>query len=124
MDMLTDLQLAVMKTLWRVREGRVSDVADALARGGRDLALTTVATVLQRLEKQGWVAHRRDGRHFVYRAKVKEQTAAEGALARVVRGFFDGRVSNVAAQLFESKDITTDDLRAIRELLEKRTASR
>ncbi len=124
MDALTDLQLAVMKALWRVREGTVSEVGDALARSGRDLAPTTVATLLQRLEKQGWVAHHRDGRQFVYRAKVKEAMAAKGALARVVRSFFDGSVSSVAAQLLESEDLTVNDLRAIRDLLEKRVGGR
>ncbi|MGA2451679.1 MAG: BlaI/MecI/CopY family transcriptional regulator [Polyangiaceae bacterium] len=124
MDVLTDLQLAVMKSLWRVGEGTVLDVGADLSRYGRELAPTTVATLLQRLEKQGWVMHRREGRQFVYRAKIKEKTAARGALTRVVRSFFDGRVSDVAAQLFESEDLTSDDLRAIRNLLEKRGGTR
>src|SRR3954465_15923149 len=112
MDQLTDLQLAVMKALWRVGEGTVSDVGDALAAGGRKLAPTTVATLLQRLTAQGWVAHRREGRIFVYRAEVKEKTAAKGALARVIRSFFDGRAPQVAAQLLEWEDLTADDLHA------------
>jgi BlaI family transcriptional regulator, penicillinase repressor len=124
MDVLTDLQLAVMKALWLVGEGTVSEIGEALARSGRDLAPTTVATLLQRLAKQGWVAHRRNGRQFVYRAKVKEKTAAKGALARVVRSFFDGRVSRVAAQLFESDDLSPGDLREIRDLLEKHKGAR
>ena len=124
MEQLTDLQLAVMKALWRLGEGTVSDVGDALARSGRQLAPTTVATLLQRLAAQGWVAHRRDGRQFVYRAKVKQTTAAQGALARVVRSFFDGRASSVAAQLLESEDLTAEDLRAIRNLLDKRGGRR
>ena len=124
MDQLTDLQLAVMKALWRVGEGTVSDVADGLAHDGRKLAPTTVATLLQRLAAQGWVAYRREGRQFAYRAKVKEKTVAKGALARVVRSFFDGRASNVAAQLFELEDLTAEDLRAIRDLLDKREAGR
>ncbi len=124
MDALTDLQLAVMKALWLVGEGTVAEIGEALARSGRDLAPTTVATLLQRLAKQGWVAHRRDGRQFVYRAKVKEKAAAKSALSRVVRSFFDGRVSSVAAQLFESEALTADYLREIRELLEKRGGER
>jgi predicted transcriptional regulator len=124
MDALTDLQLAVMKALWLRGEGTVSEIGEALARSGRDLAPTTVATLLQRLVKQGWVAYRRDGRQFVYRAKVKEKTAAKGALARVVQSFFDGRVSRVAAQLFESEELTPADLSEIRDLLEKRRRER
>lgn len=124
MEQLTDLQLAVMTALWAIGEGTVSSVSDELARSGRKLAPTTVATLLQRLAAQGWVALRREGRQFSYRAKVKQKTAAKGALARVVRSFFGGRPSNVAAQLLESDDLTVDDLREIRTLLNSREGGR
>jgi BlaI family penicillinase repressor len=124
MEQLTDLQLAVMTALWTIGEGSVSAVSDELGRGGRKLAPTTVATLLQRLAAQGWVALRREGRQFVYRAKVKQKTAAKGALARVVRSFFGGRTSHVAAQLLESDDLTVDDLREIRKLLTTREGGR
>ena len=42
----------------------------------------------------------------------------------VVRSFFDGRASRVAAQLLESEDLTAEDLRAIRSLLDKRGGGR
>ena len=121
-DALTDLQLAVMKALWEVGEGTVSDILAAITKSGRELAPTTVATMLQRLSKQGWVKHRRRGRQFLYRAKVSEKDAAKGALVRVVRSFFGGRVSLLAAQLLESEQLTPEDVEAIRQVLEKRGA--
>ena len=57
---LSDLQLDVMRVLWR-GEASVSDVAAELA-VRRGLAHTTVATVLTRLAKRDLVAARRDGR--------------------------------------------------------------
>ena len=56
---LTDLQLDLMRVLWERGEATVAEVRDELA--GRDLALTTVATVLSRLEKQDVVARRMEG---------------------------------------------------------------
>jgi BlaI family transcriptional regulator, penicillinase repressor len=120
MDSLTDLQLAVMKALWELGEGSVGDVLEAMAKSGRELAPTTVATLLQRLSKQGWVKHRRDGRQFVYRAKINEKDAANGALGRVLRSFFGGRVSTLAAQLLASEEVMPEDLEAMRKLLEKK----
>ncbi|MEL7169824.1 MAG: BlaI/MecI/CopY family transcriptional regulator, partial [Bacteroidota bacterium] len=66
-DQLSPLQLAVIEVLWDRREATVADVHAAL---DRDLALTTVGTILARLAKQGIVAHRKDGRALVYRAAV------------------------------------------------------
>jgi len=120
---LTDLQLAVMKALWTIREGTVAEVLAAMAVEGRELAPTTVATLLQRLSKQGWVKHRKNGQKFVYRAKVNEKQAASGVLQRVLRGFFGGKVSALTAQLLESEDVSHEDLELMRALLERKGSS-
>jgi BlaI family penicillinase repressor len=116
-ESLTDLQLSVMKVLWRIGEGGVSEIVPLLAADGKELAPTTVATLLQRLSKQGWVRHRKDGRQFLYRAKVSERDAAQGVLQRVLSSFFGGRVSALTAQLLESEQISADDLKEMRRLI-------
>jgi BlaI family penicillinase repressor len=122
MEGLTDLQLAVMKALWEVGEGSVSDILAAMSSAGRELAPTTVATLLQRLSKQGWVKHRKQGRQFLYRAKVDQSQAAHGALQRVLSSFFGGRASALTAQLLESEQVSADDLEEMRKLIrEKRS---
>jgi BlaI family transcriptional regulator, penicillinase repressor len=117
---LTDLQLAVMRALWSIGEGTVAEVMAAMAADGRELAPTTVATLLQRLGKQGWVKHRKNGRLFVYRARVDEKQAASSVLQRVLRGFFGGKISALTAQLLESEDVSREDLEQMRRLLERK----
>ena len=48
---LSDLQLAVMRVLWDKGEASAADVHRAL-RHSRPMAITTVATLLARLEKR------------------------------------------------------------------------
>jgi BlaI family transcriptional regulator, penicillinase repressor len=119
-DALTDLQLSVMKVLWHLGEGSVGEVAAALASDGRKLAPTTVATMLQRLAKQGWVEHEQRARHFVYRAKVQRREAAKSGLQRVLLAFFGGKVSALTAELLESEDLSPDDLEEMRRLIRKK----
>ena len=116
-ESLTDLQLSVMKALWQVGEGGVGDIVALLAANGKELAPTTVATLLQRLSKQGWVKHRKSGRQFLYRAKVNQQDAAKGVLQRVLSSFFGGRVSALTAQLLESEELSAEDLKEMRKLI-------
>ena len=116
-ESLTDLQLSVMKALWQIGEGGVGEIVALLAADGKELAPTTVATLLQRLSKQGWVKHRKNGRQFLYRAKVNQQEAAKGVLQRVLSSFFGGRVSALTAQLLESEELSADDLKEMRKLL-------
>ena len=64
---LGDLQLAIMRELWRAGEATVATVHAAL-QDERGLALTTIATMLSKMEKKGVVEHRSEGRQYVYRA--------------------------------------------------------
>lgn len=117
---LTDLQLSVMKALWRVGPSTLGEVHASLVNDGRVLASTTVATLLQRLANQGWVKHRKRGRQFEYRAVVDEKEAASGVLKRMLSAFFGGKVSALTAQLLESEELSQEELREIRELLERK----
>ena len=51
------LQLAILHVLWRRREARVAEVHEAL-RPERALALTTIATMLRKMEDRELVSHR------------------------------------------------------------------
>lgn len=112
-----------MRALWAIGEGSVADVHAALAREGKELASTTVATLLQRLSTQGWVAHRQRGRLFVYRANVERRDAATGALQRLIRNFFNGDPSELAAHLVDGQALSELELEEMRRVLAKKGAS-
>jgi BlaI family transcriptional regulator, penicillinase repressor len=116
---LSDLQLALLQALWELTEGTVSDVQAVLERDGRKLAPTTVATVLRRLELQGWVTHREQGRHFLYRAAVSRQRAAGRILNRITSSLFGGDVPALVSQLLASHDVDRAELDELRRLIEE-----
>lgn len=117
---LTELQLAVMQALWKVEQGTLAEVHQAMAEDGKALAPTTVATMLQRLSKQGWVTFRKDGRQFIYQAKVSREQAAKGAVQRLARSFFGGSLPALAAQLIDSDQLSPAELAAMRKLISKK----
>lgn len=67
--MLGDLERAVLEALWEYPEGEWATVRDVYERlnESRDLAYTTVMTVMGRLAKKGLAVRRRAGRAFDYR---------------------------------------------------------
>jgi len=93
---LSDLQIAVMRVLWRQGETSVTDVAAVLAEE-RGLKYTTVATLLTRLEKRGVVGQRRDGRQLVYRALASEPQVRRSMVADLLGSLFGGRASGPMA---------------------------
>jgi predicted transcriptional regulator len=116
---LTGLQLTLLRVLWSRGESTISEVHAALT-GARELAPTTVATLLRRLEKRGLVSHSTQGRQFVYRAEISEHDATRSMVDEVTERLFAGDVSEMMAQLLTSKDVRAGDLDRIRALIEEK----
>ena len=114
---LSDLQLAIMRVLWDKREASAAEVQAAMQRS-RPLAITTVSTLLGRLEKKGAVSHRADGRTFVYRARVSELDMRRKAISGVIRNLFRGNPSEVVGQILSERDVGEADLARMRAMIE------
>ena len=86
---LGDLQHAIMKVLWERGEATSAEVHAAL-RAERGLAFTTIATMLRKMEDKGVVAHRPDGRQFIYRPVVSEDQVRRSMVGELVARLFEG----------------------------------
>ena len=96
--MLTPLELAIMKSLWRRGEATVRQVQDDLVRE-RQLAYTTVMTVMDRLFKKDLVERRKKSRAHVYRPAVTEAQARKEAVGVLLEGFFGGSQASLQSYL-------------------------
>jgi predicted transcriptional regulator len=113
---LTDLQLSIMRVLWR-RDSTVQEITTELE-PERGLAPTTVATVLRRLEKRGLVRHRTVGRQFVFSARVAEDDVRRSMVAELTDGLFDGDPAALVSHLLAEREIAPGDLARVKDLIE------
>jgi predicted transcriptional regulator len=93
------LELQCLKALWALREANVRDVQQAL---GRDLAYTTVMTLLDRLVRKGVVARRKAGRLFLYFPQTPRDAMRRVALKEFLDIYFDGSEKELLAFLREA----------------------
>ena len=114
---LSDLQLAIIRVLWDKGEASAAEVQLAMKRS-RPLAITTVSTLLARLEKKGIVSHRSAGRTFVYRARVSEMDMRRKAISGVIRNLFRGNPSEVVGQILSERDVSEEDLERMRRMIQ------
>ena len=112
---LTALQLAVMQVLWSRDEASVTDVQSAMM--GRRLALTTVATMLVRLEQRGLVSHRAEGRQYIYRSRVSPAEVRETVTRELLRDLFDGDVAAFVSQLLDARKLTREEVSDLQRLV-------
>jgi predicted transcriptional regulator len=113
---LTDVELELMTILWRVGEATVADVLTELP-PGRDLAYTSVSTVLRILEGKSVVTARKEGRGHVYVPVLGKSEYEAHAVRDVVNRVFAGVPVAMVRQLLDSIELSEDDLGEVRKLL-------
>lgn len=113
---LGDLQLAIMRILWSRGEASVADVHEALE-PERGLALTTIATMLAKMEKKGVVDHRAEGRRFIYRPTVSEGQVRRSMVTDLTSQLFRGDVFALVNHLLSEHEIDARELDQLRGLI-------
>lgn len=112
---LTPAERRVMEALWLRGEATVREVAEDLT-AEREVAYTTVLTVLRVLTEKGFVKAREEGRAHVFRPLVSEAEARQKALRQLVADFFGGS-SAALAQHLVSEELTAKERARIETLL-------
>ncbi|MEZ5973654.1 MAG: BlaI/MecI/CopY family transcriptional regulator [Planctomycetota bacterium] len=114
---LGELQLAIIRILWEQGEATVAQVHQALhPEGGR--ALTTIATMLKKMERKGVVQHHLDGRQFVYRATVTESQVRKSMVSDLTDRLFQGDVTALVHHLLQQEDVDAGELAELRRLIQ------
>ncbi|MBL8858024.1 MAG: BlaI/MecI/CopY family transcriptional regulator [Planctomycetes bacterium] len=118
MHSLGELQYAIMRVLWDEGEATVARVQELLAAGTeRDRALTTIATMLTKLEKKGVVAHTSSGRQFVYRALIDEKDVHRSMVGELTQRLFQGDYSALVSHLLTEQEIDKRDIERLKALI-------
>jgi len=108
-----------MKVVWRMDKATVRDVYEAL-RETRQIAYTTVMTMMGILEQKGRLKKSEDGRAFVY-TPTEPQTKVVGTMVQeFVKRVFNGSAQPLLVHLVENLDGDDDQLDEIRKLLREK----
>ena len=116
---LADLQMAIMQVLWNKSEATVAQVREALL-PDRELAYTTVGTMLSKMEANGQVTHRSDGRVNIYKPAIKPDHVKRRMLTDLAERLFAGDVGDLVCCLLDGVDVSPDDLAEIKRLIRRK----
>lgn len=120
---LGDLQHAIMRVLWDAGEATVAQVHAAL-RPERKRALTTIATMLAKMERKGVVVHRVEGRQFVYAPRVSEDEVRRSMVTELTQRLFEGDAAALVGHLLREQEIEPDELERLRARIARERAAR
>ena len=113
----TDAELEILRTLWEHGPSTVREVHQWLAAGTR--RYTTVLKTLQVMHEKGLVLRDESERAHVYAARYQRERTQRQLLRDLMRRAFGGSTSRLVQQALSAKPASADELRRIRELIDR-----
>jgi predicted transcriptional regulator len=116
---LSRLEQEIMSVVWDLGECSSAEVIEAYTQK-RELAKTTIRTVIANLLKKGYIEQVPSmERGYRYRACVSRDAVAKRSLKQLVSGLFSGSPRQAIAYLLKEQGIENGDLDEIRKMLDK-----
>lgn len=122
-QLLTEVELVIMRTLWSLQVGTVKQVLEALPKSERR-KITTVATMLKILEEKGFASSVKQARSLVFKAGMSLHDYQQIALRRQCADLFDGSTTRMLERCLSTFQLDQTQLGIICESIdEKRSRS-
>src|SRR5262249_11859140 len=115
-EQLTPLELEIMNVLWETGAANVGTVQQKLE---RDLAYTTVQTMLNILHRKGKVKRTLKERAYYYKPAVSRKQVVSQTVSDLVDRLFGGSAESLVMSLVETKHLDAEKLSRLNRLLEE-----
>ena len=116
----TDGELEILRVLWTDGPSALSAVCERL-RQEREVATTTVATMLRVMQDKRLVRRKGTGRGTLWAAAVTHEKTASGMVRKLVDGVFDGSADRLVAHLVEGGNLSPKQLAELRKTIDQQT---
>jgi predicted transcriptional regulator len=118
---LSGREYSILKVLWDHGPLTVREVRERLGLGNDDeVPYTTVLSLLQLMEKKGYVDHKADGKTYRYAAKVARSKTTRLVIRDFVNRFFDGSAESLLMGLANSPDIAPEVWEKLKDEIQRR----
>lgn len=115
---LTNAEEQLMQLLWKEEKAFMKDLVEAYPEPKP--AVTTVATLLKRMQDKGFVGYTKEGRSRKYFPKVSKKSYFSRQVNGMIRNFFNDSASQFASFFTQETDLSEEELKEIRKLIDER----
>ena len=108
----TEREMEILKVLWEFNEASVREVHERL-HPDTGLHFNTIQTQMRIMDDKGLVAHRRDGRTFLYRPLCTREDVS----LRFVKKVYDGAANELMLNMLQSEKFSDKDLQELENMI-------
>ena len=119
----TEGELELLRVLWVKGSATVRELHDAVSQE-RELGYTTVLKLLQIMTEKGLVQRTEAGRAHVYRTTASQEETQSQLLRDLSDRLFSGSAAQLAMHALTMEPTSSDELREIRELIDRKREKR
>ncbi|MEZ4743838.1 MAG: BlaI/MecI/CopY family transcriptional regulator [Bdellovibrionota bacterium] len=118
--LLTETELELMQIIWNLGEATVKEVIQHLP-NERQLAYTSVSTIIRILEKKEIVTSRKgNGNSYIYTPQIMKSEYEQASLGHLLKNVFSDTPSSLIRTLVDTMDLSKSDLVEIKKILLER----
>jgi len=117
MKTLTKAEEQVMQVIWKIREGFIRDIMDAMPPPKPHQ--NTVATILKILIDKEFIGIKIFGRQHQYYPSVTKEVYSKAFMKNVVKSYFGGSFSEAVSFMVKENSISLEDLEILLQQLKK-----
>ncbi|PSQ85504.1 MAG: BlaI family transcriptional regulator [Bacteroidetes bacterium QS_3_64_15] len=114
---LGETEMEVLHHVWDLGEATVADVRERILED-REVAYTTVMTVLKTLAEKGYLEYYKEGRSYVYEPAQAPDAVQHSLLQRLMEKVFQGSPSALVQTLVRREDLSDDEREEIKVLID------
>ncbi|TWT90953.1 Methicillin resistance regulatory protein MecI [Pseudobythopirellula maris] len=114
---LTERELELMHVFWEKGPMTAPQAREQLAESGRDLAYTTVATLIKILVDKRFLKQTGDQRPFVYQSIRSFDAVSKRLVSDLVRRVFQGSREELLVQLLDGRKLSQKERETLQQIL-------
>ncbi|TBW29318.1 BlaI/MecI/CopY family transcriptional regulator [Gramella sp. KN1008] len=115
---LSNAEEQLMQLLWKKEKALMKELVDAYPEPKP--AVTTVATLLKRMQDKNFVGYTQKGRSREYFPKVSKRNYFSRQMNGMIKSFFNDSASQFASFFTKETDLSEEELKEIRKLIDER----
>jgi BlaI family penicillinase repressor len=115
---ISPAETEILRIIWELGQATIQQIHEKLP-ARRKIVYKTVLTLVRRLERKGYVEHKRQGKAHVYSAVVKREDVVRRTVLDFVDRLFGGDAGPLVQFLAEEGHINADEFKRLKRIIDK-----
>ncbi len=112
-----ETEMEILQLVWKMSEATVADVRQEILKQ-REIAYTTVMTIMKNLADKGYLSYRKEGLTYIYRPRKAEEDVKSNLLQAILDKVFKGSPADLVQTLVKREKLSDEERAELIRLIE------